>query len=302
MMTSKHLTRMGVRHSVVVEPSELDAYRVAAQGLLVDLIPLDMSYKSKYDLCDSLGLSKSTGSGPARNFIWDHSIAGGFSHHWIMDDNINGFFRFNRNLKTPCRSPCLFDAMEDFTLRYQTLAMTGPNYFMFVERKKISPPFVMNTRLYSCNLIRNDVALRWRGRYNEDVILSLDMLKKGWCTIQFNAFLQHKEQTQTMNGGNSAEFYWKEGTLAKSQMLVDCHPDVAKVVFKFNRWHHYVDYGKFKANRLIRYPDAIIPAGVNNYGMTLQQATSLVQPVNGQEPSSYNPASAAPMSIAEGWA
>lgn len=269
MMTSKHLTAMGIRHFVIVEPVEIDAYRQAARGLLADVIPLDMSYKDKYELCDNLGRTKSTGAGPARNFAWDHSIAAGHDWHWVLDDNIQGFFRFNRNLKMPCKAPSMWDAMEDFVLRYQRVAMAGPNYFMFVKRKTVLPPFVMNTRIYSCNLIRNDVPFRWRGRYNEDVILSLDMLKAGWCTIQFNAFLQGKLPTQTMRGGNSAEFYWKEGTLSKSQMLVDVHPDVSRVVYKFHRWHHHVDYTSFKANRLIRHPDAVIPQGINNYGMVL---------------------------------
>lgn len=28
------------------------------------------------------------------------------------------------------------------------------------------------------------------------------------------------------------------------------HPDVAKAVWKFGRWHHEVNYDKFKANKL----------------------------------------------------
>ena len=93
MITSKALTEMGVFHNIVVEPHEVQKYKDAVKqfGLLTNVIELDMSYKSKYELCDSLGLSKTTGSGPARNFIWDHSIKSGYPWHWIMDDNIKGF-------------------------------------------------------------------------------------------------------------------------------------------------------------------------------------------------------------------
>jgi hypothetical protein len=183
MMTSRALTTMGVRHFVIVEPSELDAYRKAAVGLLAEVIPLDMSYKATYELLDDLGLTKSTGPGPARNFCWDHSIAAGYDWHWIMDDNIAAFHRFNDNLKVKCHSASWWNAMEDFATRYQSVAMVGPNYTMFAKRRVVIPPFVMNTRIFSCNLIRNDVPFRWRGRYNEDTILSLDMLKAGWCTM-----------------------------------------------------------------------------------------------------------------------
>jgi hypothetical protein len=281
-ITSKALTKMGVPHFVVVEPQEVEVYSQALRGSKATVLPLGMSYKEKYELCDGLGLNKSTGPGPARNFAWDHSKDAGYSCHWVMDDNINGFFRLNRNLKVPCNSPNYWTAMEDFCLRYENVAMAGPNYFMFAPRKTKQKPFACNTRIYSCNMIRNDVPFRWRGRYNEDTILSLDMLKAGWCTVQFNAFLQYKMSTQAMKGGNTAEFYHAEGlvkqgekyadtgTLAKSHMQVRVHPDVSKIVYRFGRIHHLVDYSQFKANMLRRKQGVKVNAGVNNYGMTLR--------------------------------
>tara|TARA_R110000850_G_scaffold204397_3_gene330605 strand:- start:304 stop:654 length:351 start_codon:yes stop_codon:yes gene_type:complete len=110
---------------------------------------------------------------------------------------------------------------------------------------------------------------RWRGRYNEDTDLSLRVLKDGHCTVQFNAFLQEKQTTQLIKGGNTEEFYAKEGTLPKSQMLADLHPDVATVVWKFSRWHHDVNYFPFKKNLLKKIDGLKIPTGINNYGMEL---------------------------------
>lgn len=256
-LTSRALTAQGVQHFLVVEPQEVEVYERAARGSLGTVLPLDMSYKARYELCDDLGLTKGTGAGAARNFIWDHSIASGHAWHWVMDDNIKAFYRLNHNLKVPCRSPAFWRAMEDFVLRYSNVAMAGPNYFMFASRKSEMPPFVANTRIYSCNLIRNDVPFRWRGRYNEDTILSLDMLKAGWCTVQFNAFLQEKTTTQYLGGGNTAEFYAKEGTAPKSIMLKSAHPDVTKLVMKFGREHHHVDYKRFK-QPLLRKRDAVM--------------------------------------------
>ncbi len=284
MITSRVLTSLGVKHFVIVEPLEIELYAEAIlkMPLLATILPLDMSYKEQYELCDNLGLTKSTGPGPARNFAWDHSVQNGYKYHWVMDDNITAFRRFNKNEKVKVCNGAIFKAMEDFVLRYKNIAMAGPNYYMFAPAREKMPPFILNTRIYSCNLIRNDVPFRWRGRYNEDTILSLDMLKAGWCTIQFNAFLQQKMPTQTIGGGNSQEFYFVEGgqkekgkyadngTLLKSQMLAQVHPDVARVVWKFRRWHHYVDYQRFKKNKLVRNPEVIIPNEVNNYGMELR--------------------------------
>lgn len=254
-LTSKALTAMGVPHFLVVEPQEVEKYEQASRGTLATVLPLDMSYKSKYELCDEFGLSKSTGPGPARNFAWDHSIASGFAWHWVMDDNIQRFDRLEGNKKIPCATPAFWRAMEDFVLRYTNVAMAGPNYAMFKPARERTVPFTVNTRIYSCNLIRNDLPYRWRGRYNEDTILSLDQLKTGWCTVQFNAFLQWKVWTQTLGGGNTAEFYAKEGTAPKSEMLKRVHPDVTKLVWKFNRHHHHVDYSVF-TQKLLRRHDA----------------------------------------------
>jgi hypothetical protein len=141
---------------------------------------------------------------------------------------------------------------------------------MFAPRKKKHGVFVANTRIYSCNLIRTTLPHRWRARYNEDTDLSLRLLKDGFCTILFNAFLQYKMPTLTMKGGNTDSIY-VGGTLAKSQMIARLHPDVARVVWKFRRVHHHVDYSPFRTNKLIRRPDLVVPEGVDEYGMKLIQ-------------------------------
>jgi hypothetical protein len=80
--------------------------------------------------------------------------------------------------------------------------------------------------------------------------------------------LQNKAATQTVKGGNTAEFYEKEGTLPKSQMLVDLHPDVSRLAFRYGRHHHHVDYSSYQKNQLVR-KEGIFPEGINNYGMKL---------------------------------
>jgi hypothetical protein len=256
-------------------------------GLLAEIIELDMSYKAKYELCDEHGLSKSTGSGPARNFIWDHAVKSGAAWHWIMDDNISSFMRLHRNEKHKVQSGVFFAAMEEFALRYTNVAMAGPTYETFCPRYYHFPPFIPNTRIYSCNLIRCDVPFRWRGRYNEDTILSLDMLKAGWCTIEFCAFLQRKMATQSLPGGNTSEVYDGGkagpsgttytnplGTLPKSKMLARLHPDCAKVTWKFGRAHHQVSSARFKRQKLIRRPDLVLPSQPDEMGMRLVQRGS----------------------------
>lgn len=251
--TPRVLDQLGVPYRLVVEEQERDEYERYFPPSRI--ITLDPSYRNTYDLLMTLEPGQSYGSGPARNFLWEHSISEGHAYHWTMDDNIDFFARLHRNRRVRVGDGAIFHAMETFVLRYANVAMAGPSYLQFAMARNAYKPFVTGTRIYSCNLIRNDVPFRWRGRYNEDTILSLDMLKAGWQTVQFMAFLQHKLETQTMRGGNTDAFYAAEGTLPKSQMLVDAHPDVARLAWRFGRVHHHVDYSQWTGGALVRRDD-----------------------------------------------
>jgi len=263
--TPRFLDQIKVPFRLVVEHQQRDEY---ARHFRADqLLVLDPVYQREYDTFDDLGDAKSKGPGPARNFIWDHSVAEGHDWHWVMDDNIILFARLHKNQRIPVGDGTTFAAMEDFCERYKNVGMSGPQYWMFAASRAKLPPFVTGTRIYSCNLIRNDLSFRWRGRYNEDTDLSLRMLKAGWVTVQFNAFLQMKAPTQTFAGGCNEEFYAHEGTLPKSQMLVRMHPDVTRLVWRFGRWHHHVDYQPFKSMRLLPLDSLQVGDGPQKYAM-----------------------------------
>lgn len=255
--TPRFLDEIAVPYRLVVEEPQLEEYQQYFPN--EKLLVLDPIYQRDYDTFDDLGDTKSKGPGPARNFIWEHSIAEGFDWHWVMDDNIRFFSVLNRNQRYPVGDGTIFAAMEDFVLRYTNIGMAGPNYQTFAPARYKRPPFMVGTRIYSCNLIRNSLPMRWRGRYNEDTDLSLRILKANWATVQFYAFLQNKMATQQLAGGNTEAFYAAEGTLPKSQMLVKMHPDVTTLKWRFNRWHHLVDYSQWHEMKLIRREDWVPP-------------------------------------------
>ena len=272
-LTACALDKMNVSFFLVVEESEQELYQ---KSLLhfehkdqVKVLTLPQRYLDEYDTCDELGETKSKGPGAARNFCWDHAVESGAQWHWVMDDNFRRFTRLNRNKKHGVGDATIFRCMEDFCARYKNVAIAGPNYEFFCKERDALPAFVKNTRIYSCLLIKNSLDMRWRGRYNEDTDLSLRVLKKGLCTVQFNAFLGAKVGTQSMKGGNTAEFYEKEGTKEKSEMLARLHPDVARVAWKFQRWHHEVNYSSFKDQSLVAIDESAKPANVDQYGMQL---------------------------------
>ena len=260
-LTSKTFERTNIPYRIVIEPQEYDDY--------VKFINKEKIIKLPFS---NLG----QGSIPARNFVWDFAIKEGHKKHWIIDDNIYDFYRFNRNAKNIVEDGTIFKCAEDFVDRYENIMLSGFNYCKFCIASEKYPPYLFNTRIYSTILIDHRLDLRWRGKYNEDTDLSIRTLKLGYCTVQFNAFLAEKATTMRLKGGNTDSIYqnenldYQDGVLEKSKSLQEQHPDVAKVVWRWNRWHHFVDYSVFKRNKPIFKKDIKIPKGIDNYGMKLK--------------------------------
>jgi len=239
-LTAKFLIKDGVDFWLVVEPQEQDEY-VKRYGKRVLVLPFS-----------NLGL----GSIPARNWVWEHAKATGVKRHWILDDNIRSIYRRYKARRIYCNAKYAFTVLEDFTDRYENIAISGLNYSMFVPDRKGATPFLLNHRVYSCLLILNELPYRWRGRYNEDTDLCLQVLSANWCTVLFNIFSIMKMKTMMMKGGNTDELYKADGRLKMARSLERVWPGVVTVDRKFKRPQHIVkDQWKKFDTELIRRKD-----------------------------------------------
>jgi hypothetical protein len=266
--TSKALERMEVPYYIAVEPQEYDNYAAVIDPKKILTLPFS---------------NHGMGSGPARNWCWEHSQVNGFKRHWLMDDNMYEFWRFHQNKRYRIeKGSACFRAAEDFVDRYTNVALAGFQYKFFCVDDYAYPPYILNTRIMSCFLIDNDCPHKWRGRYNEDVDLSIRILKEGLCTMLFYAFLCGKARTGVVKGGNTSEIYnnyQEDASLKKSQMLLEMHPDVVKLVTRYGRTHHHVDleaivnkYGQpARNNKPILRHNAKIVNDIDNYGMKLMR-------------------------------
>jgi hypothetical protein len=256
-LTIKALEEIGVPYTVFVESQEYDNYAAVIDPKNIHVMP-----------------HRDKGLVVTRNYIWDYAQSIGTPRFWTMDDNIKNFFRLNHNLKVPVTSGAMLCAIEDFTERYENVFISGMNYFMFASRKSKIEAFTLNTRVYSNMLIQTDAKdpngkpYRNEGFYNDDTDLCLRMLKDGFCTVLFNAFLIEKSVTMTVQGGMTPH-YQDDGRYKMAKELQEKHPDVTKITRKWGRWQHQVDYRPFKHNKLIKKAGVEIPQGVNNYGMKL---------------------------------
>jgi len=258
-LTARFMAADGVPFHIVVEKKEVAEY--GKQYGIENIYVLPFS---------NLG----QGSIPARNWVWEHAKAAGHERHWIFDDNIYHIIRFFRGKRIYCNANKALTACEDFVDRYKNVAIAGLNYCMFgiVCSHYSAPAFYLNHHVYSALLIQNDIPCRWRGRYNEDTDLCLQVLSGGWCTILFNAFMIKKVASMTMKGGNTNELYQGDGRLKMARSLERLWPGVVETKRRFKRPQHVIKnaWGKFDTP-LKKRTDLIIEDTPNEYGMTLKQ-------------------------------
>lgn len=224
-LTANILVKDNVPFRLVVEPQEYDEYA---------------SRYGEHRVCELPFSNLGQGSIPARQWVRQHSTERGDARHWIIDDNIREFRRLYEGKRLPCHSGVALRVAEDFTDRYTNVGLSGLNYTMFVIHNV--PPFFLNVHVYSCVLVNNSIPYDWRGRYNEDTDLSLQVLSGGWCTILFNAFMIKKMATMQMKGGNTDDLYRGDGRLKMARALERKWPGVVKTTRKFRRPQHHVAY------------------------------------------------------------
>jgi hypothetical protein len=256
-MTATCFLQAGVPFHLVVEPQEVEDYRRAYPGASVLALP-----------------ESGRGLVYSRNWIHDHAIASGAERHWQIDDNILGFWRRWKARKIRCHAGLALSACETFTERYSNVGLSGLNYYMFAVNKAKQPPFVRNVHVYSCTLVNHAMPYRYRGFYNEDVDLCLQVLSGGWCTILLNAFLAWKSTTMQVSGGQTDSVYRGDGRLKMARALERAWPGVVSTQRRFQRPQHVVK-GSWRGfdTPLLLKPEVDLSAlpAVDEMGMTLVQ-------------------------------
>jgi hypothetical protein len=222
-LTATMLVEDGVPFHLVVEPQEKQLYADIYGADRILVLPFS-----------NLGL----GGIPARNWVKKHATEAGHKRHWILDDNMRHVRRLHKGKRLKCNAGKAFAITEDFTDRYTNIAISGLNYTFFAINKM--PPFYLNVHVYSCLLILNEIEYSWRGRYNEDTDLCLQVLSGGWCTVLMNAFLVDKAATMSMKGGNADVLYKGDGRLEMARSLERQWPGVVRVERRFQRPQHVI--------------------------------------------------------------
>ncbi len=263
-LTAKFLIKDKVDFYLVVEEQEYDEY-VSRYG----------------DDCSVLVLppeSSGRGAIPVRNWIWEHSKKAGDERHWILDDNMRMVRRWYKKKRLGCNSGVAFGVVEDFVDRYENVAIAGLNYTMFCPTGASMPPFNLNVHVYSCMLMRNELPHRWRGEYNSDTDICLQVLSDGWCTVLFSAFMVDKLPTMKMGGGNT-ENYVGDGRLKMAKSLERMWPGVVETKRRYNRPQHVIKnaWRRFDTPLKRRADIDFGSLKPNEYGMRLKQVSEEIK-------------------------
>tara|TARA_B100000519_G_C14243916_1_gene438780 strand:- start:1732 stop:2622 length:891 start_codon:yes stop_codon:yes gene_type:complete len=263
-LTANFMLKDKVDFKIVIEPQEKDLYaKIYGEDQLL-ILPFS-----------NLG----KGSIPARNWCWEDSISKGHEKHWLFDDNIRKIRRKYKKKRVPCDTIPALKCCEEFTDRYENIAISGMNYTFFAPDDNELSPFFQNVHVYSNLLIRNDIKYRWRGRYNEDTDLCLQALSGNWCTILFNNFLIEKMHTMTMKGGNSDQLYKGDGRTTMARSLERVWRGVVYTDRRFQRPQHKIkNEWKHFDTQLIRRKDIDwkkLEGTTNEFGQKLVQKDNI---------------------------
>lgn len=249
LWTYNALREMQIDFKIVIEKQEEKLYLKNVEKKYILILPKTFIKKQ-----NEIG---NFGGIPSRNFIWQHSINQGYKKHWILDDNINGFYRLNNNCRRKIKSGVIFKILEDYTDRFNDVYLSSFQYKSMIPEISLNrPPIVINTRCYSCILIDNELDIklntgRWRGKYNEDVDLSIRVMKNKGYTLLMQNLQQNKLSTGSCKGGNS-DIYANDGLKKKTESLIAQHPGIVSFCARFSKkYHHYIDYKKHFKRPLI---------------------------------------------------
>jgi len=262
------LEKMGIPYTVVVEEDQQQEYQSWLDtkngfGRVMCMPKLWKEYQNERG---------NFGSIPVRNFIHRWNIiqkkqknkCDRKNKYWLLDDNIGGYKWVDLYTKVDCNSPLVFRMIEDWSDNIKNMYLCGHQYSSFVPEIDMKQKVLYGTRVFSsmlidCNLPPlNEEDDIWRGKYNEDVDLSVRLLSQGFPTANFCNITSCKSSTGSCKGGNTDEIYSedagdKRGGKIKTDEIIKRWPEYVRECVRFGRPHHDIKnewITKWKKNNL----------------------------------------------------
>lgn len=206
------------------------------------------------DTLDNFGFEdKASGACPVRNATMKISKKRGELRHWQFDDDYNDFHKFDVDNEKFRR----FDSGEEFEDWLYTVAKygydCGMNNIGFPPGSETYPDkfCTFSGRVFNAHNLpsTDDIFVPWVGRMNDDLINAINVWRQGGYEMSLRHMNMTMPNSQSEQGGLS-EMYIQDGTVRKSAYPVLLAPNATKLVVKFGRYHHEVDWSKLRPKLL----------------------------------------------------
>ena len=201
--THLFLTQCKIKHYLFVEPNEMELYKKWYDPTYCELV---MSY-------ENFSSTQKMGSTPMRNYCLEYSRdILKKKMCWILDDNIKRYFRYYQGAKNHIQSHSIFSHVEQYIKQYDNVGLVSHNFNPFIMEGDCRPCLVKNGKCYSSMLVWTDNDIKFRYKHQEDNLISMEYINKGYCNLCFNSVLYDKDTSGKDKGGNATEIYKvKEG-------------------------------------------------------------------------------------------
>lgn len=199
------------------------------------------------DTLDNLGFENNpSGAVPVRNATHDISRNAGELRHWQLDDDYNTFACYDPKTgknKVIKDGRVLQKKMLQIALFAYNTKIPNAGFTLSTIEAAPDNRYNIARRVFNAHCLpsTDDIFVRWRGRLNDDVINAQDILREGKIGMQFRFVSTATTPTQQEKGGLT-EFYKQVGTVRKTAYVVLNAPDITKLVIRFGRYHHKVDW------------------------------------------------------------
>jgi hypothetical protein len=244
--THKLLCKMKIKHYLFCEDFEYIEYKNWINGDYCNLI----NSGKDYHLLEE-------GGQHIRNYIMDYWRERGENFIWMLDDNIEFYQRLYYGNKIKIYSKEIFTSMEHYIKHYQNIGLCSHNLSSEMNSGGVRKCLYINMKHFSSLLINLKTNIRFRFKYNEDHIFSIDNLVKGFQTICFNHVLYNKKTSGTESGGN-ATIYKSGGNCEGYNLKCDTTINFIKADSDISFLDNTIDKcltikTKIKNNRRIRH-------------------------------------------------
>lgn len=199
------------------------------------------------DLMDNFGYDKkASGASPVRNAARKISKENGELRHWQFDDDYLDFSRYNPYLnknETIKDGRILFSSMYRIADFANDAKLNNIGFALATIEGNPQRRHKWGPRVYNAHNLPSDddLFVEWKGRMNDDTINAVNVWRTGGVEMMVKFLQLRMEPTQKSEGGLT-DLYKEDGTVRKTAYLLLACPAFSKLVIRFGRFHHNVNW------------------------------------------------------------